>query len=378
MSHRSRGSTRAVLLLAAALLLALAIGSAVLVGSSVVKLPILPASSGPRLAYETDGDIYLADWDGSHAVRVADGVGPDGDWECRGFGGEGTMWAPDGRHFAYRKEGGDACSGEVHVRDAEGRLVASIPGSGWDISWSPDSTHFATWVELFETIGIYDLEGQRLALLPVPPGCANLGDHDPLWSPDGTSVIVTPCEVPIDGSTPGILSLKDPRIHDVSTGRSAWSPDRTHVAYVSSTGDSETFDSSIVIADASGAVLLVIHEDTAPSPWYRDLVWSPSGGRILFGRDLRTSDGGAVEAASELRQIDIGTGEVTTIAAKPGIKPIRFSPDGDRILFATWDGSHVGQERYTGLWRVDADGSHAQLMVPNAGFGDWQPLPGSD
>ena len=39
-----------------------------------------PAGLG-ALAYAVDGDIYVADWDGSNAVRIADGRPPD---ECGG------------------------------------------------------------------------------------------------------------------------------------------------------------------------------------------------------------------------------------------------------------------------------------------------------
>lgn len=323
----------------------------------------------PRLAYGLEGDIYLADWDGGNAVRVTDS-GSDKDGSQCSFGGEGTMWAPDGRHFAYRS-GGDPC-GEVHVRDAQGLLVASVPGAGWDIGWSPDSTRFATWLELFKTIGIYSLDGERQALLTLPPGCAPGGDIDPLWSPDGNSLHVSPCEVPIDGGTP--LRTTDPRSLVRSTSWTvSWSPDGTRVAYVTSTGDGETYDSSLVIAEASGAVLQVVHEESAPSPYYWYLVWSPSGDRVLFTWCSRTADGCAFDADQELRQLDVRSGQATTIAAAPGIRAIRFSPDGDRILFTAFDGSN-----YTGLWSMNTDGSDMQLLVPDTGFGDWQPHPGGD
>ena len=370
---RSRRSTRPVLLLVAAVLLAVVLGSAVLVGSGIVELPVLPGSSGPRLAYGIEGDIYLGDWDGGNAVRVADGVAPDGgSSQCGTFSGEGSMWAPDGSHLAYRSWWNDACPGEVHVRDPEGRLVASVPGSGWDVSWSPDSTRFATWVELWRTIGIYSLGGERQALLTVPPDCAGSGDHDPRWSPDGKSVVVPswPCEIPIDGGTPLRLPTTDPRAHF------AWSysPDGTRVAYITSTSEDDTaVDLSLVIAEASGTVLQVVREESAPIPYYHDLVWSPSGDRVLFGWTPGSEDGIGLHAASELRLVDIGTGQVTTIAAEPGVTPIRFSPEGDRILFSTWD-----DEGYTGLWSMDADGSHMQLLVPDTGLGDWEPFTGSD
>jgi Tol biopolymer transport system component len=360
---RRRRSTRTVLLLVAALLLALAVGSTILVGSGIVDPPVLPESRAPRLAYSVDGDIYLADWDGGDAVRVADGVALDGrSPQCGQL--SGVVWAPDGRHFAYRSTGDDPCPEEVHVRDAEGHLVTSVSGSGWDVSWSPDSTRFATWVEVFETIGIYGIDGERQALLTVPGGC-DAGDDDPQWSPDGTSVVVESwrCEMPIDGSTPQRLLHTDPR----ANYEWVYSPDGTRVAFV------EVLDRSVVIAEADGTVLQVVGDDSADT-WYDSLVWSPSGDRVLFSRES-LSGADFPQAASELRMVDIGTGQVTTIAAEPGIRPIRFSPEGDRILFST--GGDLGP---TELWSIDTDGSHMRLLVRNPVHvaGDWQPVTGGD
>ena len=71
-------------------------------------------------------------------------------------GAKGTMWAPDGRHFAYRKHGSDTCPGGVDVRDADGRLVASFPASAGTSTGRRIPTRFATWIDFWETIAIYD------------------------------------------------------------------------------------------------------------------------------------------------------------------------------------------------------------------------------
>ncbi len=50
---------------------------------------------------------------------------------------------------------------------------------------------------------IYGLDGVRQALLAMPPGWAPPGDVDPVWSPDGASLLVRGgAEIPVDGSTP--------------------------------------------------------------------------------------------------------------------------------------------------------------------------------
>ena len=364
-------SQRLVLLFAAATLLALTAGSAILVGSGILKLPVLPESSVPRLAYELDGDILLADLDGGNAIRVADAAdAAGGDSQCAGFGGEGSMWAPDGRHLAFRSGGSDECPGKVHVLDAKGRQVAVVPGSGWDVSWSPDSTRFATWVGLFETIGIYGIDGDRQALLPVR-WCTPNGDLDPVWSPEGASVLVRTCELPIDGSPPRLLRVTDSRRGMSSTiGAVAYSPDGTRVARVTTGGEAGT---DLVITETDGPVLeQVVPEGPDASVFIHSPIWSPLGDRVLFIQSSAERIDGS-PAASDIREIDVGTGRVRTLATAPEIWLIGFSPDGDQILYATRD--HVGEpEESRGLWSMDANGSNPQLLVPGTIRGEWQPV----
>ncbi len=61
-----------------------------------------PAPAG-TLAYLVDGDVYVADPDGSNAVRIVDGRSGD---ECSGgseYGVEGPLWSPDGRYLAFKR-----------------------------------------------------------------------------------------------------------------------------------------------------------------------------------------------------------------------------------------------------------------------------------
>lgn len=356
---RSRRSSRAALLLVAALLLALLIGGAVLVGSGIVDPPVLPDGPTSRLAYGLDGDIYLADSDGGNPVRIADGS-PESEAGCGSFWGSGSMWSPDGRYLAYRSEWDDVCSGSVFIDDAAGQPVASFPGGGWLVSWSPDST--SVTIGDYESVEIYGIDGVRQASLLLPSGCANAGDLDPVWSPDGESVVVPPCEVPIDGRTPQRLPADDPRSHD---GRS-FSPDGTRVAY-------STLD-SLVIADAGGSELLRVtphgSDGAVGFVQHIDFAWSPSSDRVAFTWSPVDSDTGyPVVSAFELNVVDMASGAVTLIAAEPGIVPIGFSADGQEILYATHDDEYHG----TGLWSRHVDGSDARLLVSGTDWGDWQP-----
>ena len=351
---------RAIVLLAAALLLALAIGATALVGSGLVKLPDLLGGSAARLAYAIDGDVYVADWDGTNPVRVADGVPPG-----RGCGDIGGAWSPDGRYLAYQP----LCSetGTVTLSDPEGNPVMSFPGWGWHIAWSPDSTRLATWVEPYESIGIYGIDGVRQAVLTLPDEHPMRRDFDPVWSPDGMSVLLPLgdadgngpfvfWELPINGDAPRRVPDDDPRSHP----EFRYSPDGTQVAYVDDEG-------SLVVAEADGTrsrALIsgqVIRFDSNDGP-----TWSPTGDRIAYNwTAARPVEDGL---SNEIRVIDVTSGAVTTVARgkAQGFHVIGFSPESDRILFT--------RPEDDAIWSAEADGSGTQLLVSGVDWADWQPV----
>ena len=169
---------------------------------------------------------------------------------------EGSIWSPDGRYLAYwgnwgcQNDDSDAW-GNVMISDPEGNVVASFPGQGWLISWSPDSTRVAVWILWGETIGVYGLDGERQTVLTVPPGMMAPGDYDPVWLPDGESLMVPyGVEVPLDGSTPRKLPWAD--AHE---GWATYSPDGSRVAYSpdSPAAARTTPDGSLVVAAADGS-----------------------------------------------------------------------------------------------------------------------------
>ena len=303
-------------------------------GRHVVSTPRpnpVPAATPGKLAYGLKGHIYLANWDGSHPVRIANG------------GGEGHIWSPDGRYLTYWGGAGKgpSYSGTIDISDARGHLVASFPGEGWQIAWSPDSKRVAIWVRLGRTIGVYGVDGVRQKLLTVPPGLIQPGDFDPVWSPDGASLVVPyGGEIPLDGSTPRQLPGGDPRSH--------WfvqhSPDGAHVAY------SDGLSLHVAAADGSHPRTLVLGEvDNA--------IWSPAGGRIAFS------------SSNELRVVDVANGKVTSLTALGSAGHIiSFSPDGNRILFSRANGRDVGS-----LWTIQIDGTGARRLVAGADWGEWQP-----
>ena len=320
-------------------------------GSSPMPSPA--AGVAFQLAYGRGGDIYLADWDGRNSVRIADGdsaatVG------CRGY--DGPQWSPNGRYVSYRSSWGDVCPGTVAISDANGQPVASFPGSGWSVAWSPDSTRVATWVALNETIGVYGLDGERQALLTVPAELVQCGDCDPVWEPDGRLMVPPDVEVPLDGSAPRHLPAFLDRLGWWSVSR-----DGTRVAYV--TRDNEL---EVTAVDGSDPRRLFSGGSAHPIHGW-SLIWSPGGDRVAFAQGAGFDYWGTVD----MSVVDVASGAITSLSDSREDQPqlIGFSPDGDKILFATsTDADGI-------LWSIAANGSEPpQRLVESSHLGDWQPV----
>jgi Tol biopolymer transport system component len=306
------------------------------------------------LAYVLDGDIYVADGDGKNPIRIADGVGGP---TCSGYWAEGPIWSPDGRYLAYRGSAGDGdlCHPIVEIRDPEGRLVASFPGEGWLTSWSPDSTRVATFVDWGRTIGVYGLDGARQSLLNLPPGLMAPGDFDPVWAPDGASLLVPlGVEVPLDGRTPRQLPRDDPR----SQWGVTFSLDGSWAAYLRS--------GSLFVAAADGSQARILIPARV-----EDAAISPAGDQVAFA--YRTfGERKGLGPATELRVVDVSSGTVTRLAGMDGqdyFGVIEFSPEGDQILY-----SRTNADGESSLWSVRLDGSDPHLLVVGTVWGDWQTL----
>jgi Tol biopolymer transport system component len=320
------------------------VAGAILVGARLVQ-PAPEIRSLGNLAYALEDGVYVADWDGQNPRRIVAPSQLPGDVPagCRAFSG-GPTWSPDGRHLAIRTEWNDQCPGSILITDAYGSSVTTIPGSGWLLSWSPDSSRIVTWVALWETIGIYGVDGERQALLPAPGALMSSGDHDPSWTPDGSAVLVPDgVVVPLDGTSPHI----DRRF--AYSSRSRVSPDGT------------------MIADAQGELLRVVAADgssqrvlgpVTPSA-IGQVLWSPTGDRIAF------------QGGTGAGIVNVATGATTSLDLPSGpgyIDVVRFSPNGDRVLLSALDAATGSFS----LWSVQADGSGARQLVGGSTGGDWQ------
>jgi Tol biopolymer transport system component len=373
-----RWSTALILLMATLALL----GGVVAVGARLTEHSV-PTGGLGRLAYELDGDIYLADPDGRDPIRIADGQPGDGPAECGVL--QGPTWSPDGRYLAYRSAWGKGCAPTVYISDAQGNAVASwAAGVGWDAAWAPDARRLVAWGAADGTIEIRGVDGVLQAELHLPEGFCVCGDYDPFWAHDGTAILLKMAQeaphtqywrLPIAGGSPSPLL---DGVDATPICCLAYSSDGAKAAFWS--GRADTVNENL----AESRFVVTSAQDMTSALWSvkaRGIggpTWSPAGDRIAVTivRDGASTgdEGGPVGVRIEdLQLLDVTRGEVTTLATVPqpgGISPLAFSPDGDRILFSRSDAT----DRHS-LWSIGTDGSDARLLVTGTATGDWQPSP---
>ena len=373
---------RVGVLLAVGLVALLLAAAAILVGSRLIERP----PTGALLVYAMNDDIYLADQDGAHPRKVADGVpwtSGAGGGPSYGLGDLGPAWAPDGRHFLFFDQQGAADQLTGHVADASGRVVASIPNIWVDATWAPDSTRIEAWTGGSASLGstqisIFGIDGALQGSIHLPDGYVRSEESPGFWAPDGRSVYArlggngttSVWQLPIDGSTPRHLAADDPRANS-----SSFAHDGSRLAFVSDWIVSPTL--FVSNADGTDPRALVVGQTSFTSTldanhkttvWPGGPTWSPDDRQIAFDwvrSNLETTLG------SELRIVDVATGTVHTVVADEpdDITYVGWSAAGDELLYQTRD--QAGQST---LWTVNVDGTH-RTLVDGADNGEWQPVP---
>lgn len=335
---RRTGWTRAVLTLG--LVGVLAAGVVVVIGSSPVTTPIAGGSdatppiraNGP-IAYDRDGDLWIAGPDGGDARPLT--TGPVND--------RAPSWSPDGRWIAYWH--GDGADLELRVVRRDGsadRLVASGLLEVGQLSWE-------AFGRLDEPLLTYVLRqpdpgagGERVILRTIvgrdrPPEPIALPGTAPAWSPDGMTLAY------LTDSSDGQLTFRSEDDGSIvwqwPTGfvggptdsgappyrrdgfpvadAPTWSPDGTRLALAAGAPG----DRDIVVRDASGSI--GARWSTPSDEW--SPTWSPDGRRLAWLRrdPLRT----VIQVAAA-----DGSGQSSPVQVDDNVTSIAWAPDGDGWL----------------------------------------------
>ena len=248
----------------------------------------------------SQGDVWIADADGSHAMAVASGATRE--WI--------PAWSPDGAWISYTADpeaptppaGGTA---PEHPRPGmdpgSGGLVGAV-GQIWVVRPDGSDRHQAT-----------NVEG---------------GAFGATWSPDGNRIAYDSDRTgDFEVYVAGVDGSSEERLtHDPADdwGPPSWSPDGAWIAFTSlRTGDNEIW---LVRPDGSDLTRLTNDpaDDTVPT-------WSPDGSRIAFASD-RSGD-------VEVWTMAPDGGDLRNLTRRPSADDGHWSPawssDGRSIAYAS-------------------------------------------
>jgi Tol biopolymer transport system component len=232
------------------------------------------------LAYIRDGDVYVANPDGSGAIRV---VHDDG------VAFSAPSWSPDGRRLAL-----EASSGEFLFDPGTFELRRVATGRG--AVWSSDGKSLALAASLGGGNDVIDMVGIDTGTVRVlqPKLGAGMSLDVPLvWSPDGhwflapafpsacATVGCSPSSkrfVRIDAATGDTIEIA--RMYHLSEPGAHWSPDSRRFAYARPDAcSSPPCQSTVVVEYADLSHLTAISDPTmlASAP-----TWSPDGAWIAY------------------------------------------------------------------------------------------------
>lgn len=330
---------------------------------------------GSRIAYvdpvAADRGIYVANADGTDAVRLTDGVN-DG-W---------PSWSPDGTRVLFSSTRHDPeiehcegisgqeflCPTDVYAMDADGSSVTRLTSDDtaeFQPVWSPIGDRIAFVRSNGGTGGeaplIFTMNPDGTNVRQVSSGEGG-SDFSPSWSPDGSQIAFVGFRwedwaiwvVNADGTDEHELQFGG-EVGAWFANRPVWSPDGTLIASVCIPGDGgDAVGLCLIRPDGSG------FSSIAEVPWYAgDIAWQPIP--IVEGATEPTPEASPTEPAS----VEVS---VTTIGGIGPFPNAVVAGEGGIWVSAPRDDGSGGGD----LLRIDPSTAEIVARIPLDALPAWE------
>ena len=332
------------------------------VAGSDVAVEWVPAAP---LAADTDHELSLSE-------AISDRTGDPIEGALSITFRTGPAAAPMTQVLAY------SVQGDIMIANADGSDARNLLRTGFGPAWSPDGTRLAFFLSTGGDQGLHvlnlarigsEVTSEDLVRIVAPIG----SDWDPDWSPDGSRIAFGSngdiLVVNADGTN--LVRLAGPRW---GASYPDWSPDGTRIAYLARNATRHEFTVSVMNADGSNDRILV-EGSVASAP-----VWSHDGSRLLFFAgpcaDWFEWDATGFYRYCEryaegpfLMAVNPDGSGLTRLADIPiltGMEPPEPSPDGQSVIVSVSD-CYIRYEFDTCQWKLQqvrlSDGHVTDLMA---------------
>jgi Tol biopolymer transport system component len=216
-------------------------------------------------------EIYVADADGSHPVRLTDNLVFDAE----------ISWSPDGERIAFQsyRDGND----EIYVMKADGsdqRNLTRLASAEHAPDWSPDGATIAFNSDRNGNSDIFVMGSRGGDVIQLTE--SEFSESSPRFSPDGRRIAFVSDREGNDDVY--VMNRDGGNVHRLTSSPASdwyprWSPDGRQLLFISGSFADDRFDLYSVPADGSGPPELVLRKVDSGNP-----SWHPSGQCIYVGR----------------------------------------------------------------------------------------------
>ena len=238
-------------------------------------------------------------------------------------------------------------------------------------AWSPDGRTivFVSWRDVNGEVYAMDANGSGPRNLTQNPA----NDVRPAWSPDGRSIAFVSSRSPSSRCKPGpgrcwrdydrqseiyVMNADGSRKRNLTRDRASddlptWSPDGRRIAFLHGRGRGR---GQLYVVNADGSGLRNLGRIAGPALFASQLVWSPDGRTISFGRYLVSTDGSGARKLPYIPLIAV------------------WSPDGRQIAFVNNVSTGLpgpgaaGSKDDSEIYVMNADGSGTRRLTHNVGY----------